>query len=312
MRFITLFLFCSIFACKNEKQVSSSPPLPQASEKIKVASSLFEKPFYASPPSSALLEKLKIHEEAYEANPDDLEKNIWYGRFIAYTGDYPKAIAFYTKAINQFPEDPRLLRHRGHRYLSIRAFDKAIADFEKAETLIAGTENEIEPDGMPNAQNIPVSTLHGNIYYHLGLAHYLKNDLQKALTGFEKCRDSWSNDDNKVSSTHWIYMILKRMGKDEEAEKALQIISKEMNIIENFTYHKLCLFYKNEMTVEELTTGDSGAAATDDATNYGLGNWYYYNGQKERAHAIFDKITNGDSWNSFGFIAAEADLFNNF
>ena len=63
-----------------------------------------------------------------------------------------------------------MYRHRGHRYVSIREFDRAIADLEYAATLIEGTEDEIEPDGMPNAMNIPVSSLHSNIWYHLGLA----------------------------------------------------------------------------------------------------------------------------------------------
>ncbi len=63
----------------------------------------------------------------------------------------------------------------------IREFDRAIQDFEKAATLIEGTEDKIEPDGLPNAQNIPVSTLHTNIWYHLGLAYYLQHDLENAL-----------------------------------------------------------------------------------------------------------------------------------
>ena len=37
--------------------------------------------------------------------------------------------------------------------------------------MIAGKEDSIEPDGMPNPQNIPVSSLHTNIWYHLGLAY---------------------------------------------------------------------------------------------------------------------------------------------
>jgi len=32
------------------------------------------------------------------------------------------------------------------------------------------------------------------------------------------------------------------------------------------------------------------------------------NGQKEKAVAVFKKITEGDQWSSFGFIAAEASL----
>ena len=243
-------------------------------------------------------------------DPQNPDKLIWYGRFTAYAGDYQGAIELYTKGIEQFPEDPRFLRHRGHRYISIRKFDEAIQDFEKAAKLIEGRPNEIEPDGMPNAQNIPISTLHGNIWYHLGLAYYLKQDMPNALRAYQNCLNSTQNDDNVVSSTHWLYMILRRMDQKEEAESYLEVIKPEMNIIENFSYHNACLFYKGEITEEELL-GDSGAAASNDAITYALGNWYQYNGEVEKAEEILGNLLEKGSWNSFGFIAAEADIYGN-
>lgn len=33
---------------------------------------------------------------------------------------------------------------------------------------------EFEPDGIPNALNPPLTLPHRNIWYHLGLAYYLK------------------------------------------------------------------------------------------------------------------------------------------
>ena len=61
-----------------------------------------------------------------------------------------------------------MYRHRGHRYITVAQFDRAIADFEKAVALIKGTPDEIEPDGAPNPTGKPRSTLHFNIWYHLG------------------------------------------------------------------------------------------------------------------------------------------------
>ncbi len=78
-----------------------------------------------------------------------------------------------------------MYRHRGHRYITLREFDKAIADFNKAVELIEGTDDIVEPDGAPNAAGIPTSTLHTNIWYHLGLAHYLKGDFAAALLAYE-------------------------------------------------------------------------------------------------------------------------------
>lgn len=85
---------------------------------------------------------------------------------MAYLGDYKRAIEIFTEGINKFPEDSRFLRHRAHRYISTRQLDNAIADFEKAVILIKDTEDVIEPDGVPNRLNQPVSSLHTNIYYH--------------------------------------------------------------------------------------------------------------------------------------------------
>ena len=261
----------------------------------------------SNPPTDSQVAKYEERKANFESDPS-VDNWIWYGRFIAYKGNYREAIAEYTKAIEKFPEDARLYRHRGHRYISIREFDKAIADFTKAAELRVGMENEIEPDGAPNAQNIPVSSLHGNIYYHLGLAHYLKGELEPALAAYKNAVAASRMDDNVVSGTHWIYMILRLMGKEEEAKAALDPINKDMKIIENFSYHELCLFYKGELSLEELTKSGEGALSSNDAVNYGIGNWYLYNGHKVKAKEVYESILAKKGWASFGYIGAEADL----
>lgn len=261
----------------------------------------------SNPPGAAAVAKFEERKANYEADPS-ADNWIWYGRFIAYQGKYNEAIDAYTEGIEKYPDDARFYRHRGHRYISIREFNKAIADFTKAEALREGMENEIEPDGAPNAQNIPVSTLHGNIYYHLGLAHYLKGELEPALAAYQKAIGASRMDDNIVSGTHWVYMILRKLGREEEAIKALEPIHKDMEIIENFAYHELCLFYKGELPLEELTKSGEGALSSNDAVNYGIGNWYFYNGEAARAKETYEAILAKKGWASFGYIAAEADL----
>ncbi|WP_394758369.1 tetratricopeptide repeat protein [Flavobacterium sp.] len=162
--FCLLFFLLVLLSCKNNTTDNNSI---SNSDEV-AATSLLGKPLFASKPSAELLEKYNQHKKAFDSAPYDVEKLIWYGRFTAYQGKYKEAISIFKKGIEQFPQDARLYRHRGHRYISIRQFDQAIADFEKAVELIQGKQDEIEPDGIPNAQNIPVSTLQGNIYYHLG------------------------------------------------------------------------------------------------------------------------------------------------
>jgi len=262
-------------------------------------------------PSKKLWDQYIEAKENYEANTDDVDNIIWYGRRTAYLGKYNDAIEIYSAGIKKFPEDPRLYRHRGHRYISLRKFDKAIIDLVRAGQLIRDIENEIEPDGMPNAMNIPVSTLHGNIWYHLGLAYYLKHDYKKAYDAYNKCRESGNLDDNIVSSTHWLYMIQRRLDNKELANKMLEPITSKMDIIENQSYHELCKLYKGLIPADSLLQTDTGSPSND-AVRYGIANWYFYNGNTEKAREIMEVLVESKSWSSFGYIAAESDLIHYF
>ncbi|MEZ4875894.1 MAG: hypothetical protein R2793_10705 [Flavobacteriaceae bacterium] len=298
-----LFIGLSLFSCKN-KEID----IPNSWSHDYQAIGMLGDTLEATKPSQALLAQYNEKKDAYEAQPNNLENLIWYGRFAAYTGDYRKAIAIYTLGLEQFPNDPHLLRHRGHRYITVREFDKAIADLEKAAMLIKGTLNETEPDGMPNAQNIPVSTLHGNIYYHLGLAYYLKRNLPKALDAFKNALSTSNSPDNVVSTTHWIYMIQNRMGRKAAGENYLRNIQPDMNVIENTAYYQACLFYKGLISVKELEATLQDDPSSNAALQYALGNWYWYTGYPQKGKEIFQEILKSGHWASFGYIAAETDM----
>lgn len=279
------------------------PDVPEGAQAV----SLTGEPLFSPAPAEDSLARLAAAKSDYESAPDDVEAIIWYGRRTAYTGDYRGAIRIFSAGIEKFPADARLYRHRGHRYITIRQFDRAITDLEKAAELIEGTENVIEPDGLPNAQNIPVSSLHGNIWYHLGLAYYLKQDWDNAYRAFKAGFDAGNNDDNRVSTTHWLYMIRQRSGDAEGARKLLSAIEPEMNIIENTSYHRLCLFYQGKLSQAELL-GDSDDSPAGDAIAYGVANWHYYHGDVAKAADMMRALLNTPNWASFGYIAAEADL----
>ena len=293
-----------VFSCAPVSEESESAVASQAA-------SLLGEELVAAEPSATALEKYAEAKKDFEQTPTDADAHIWYGRRTAYLGKYQEAIEIYTQGIERFPEDARFYRHRGHRYISVREFDKAIVDFERAAALIEGTEDTVEPDGMPNARNIPVSSLHSNIWYHLGLAYYLKNDLDNALRAYRSGLQASHNDDNRVSLTHWLYMSLRLLGRKDEAEQALAPILPEMDIIENSAYHKLCLFYKGELTKDELIDPES-SSQVNDAVAYGVGCWHFYQGDKDQAKAVFEEILARDSWASFGYIAAEADYVRAF
>ena len=268
----------------------------------------------ASPPLSAesrarMEAQLATAMAAWDKNRDDVEALIWAGRRTAYLGRFRDAIAIYTEGIKRHPTDARLYRHRGHRYLTVREIDLAIADFEKAVTLItaAGAKaDEVEPDGQPNARNTPTSTLHSNIYYHLALGHYLKRDFVRAAENWRKARDVVRNADNLVAASNWLYLSLRRAGQADAAAAVLLPIDARLDVIENGSYHSLLLMYKGERTPEEvLKAAGEGSAGT--AVRYGVSAWYLINDKAPEARKLWAQILEGDDWPSFGHLAAEAE-----
>lgn len=252
--------------------------------------------------------KLLAAQAEATANPDDVDAQIWLGRRTAYLGRYREALEIYTRALAAHPDEPRLLRHRGHRYITVRRFDQAIADLERAARLIDGKPDEVEPDGLPNARNIPVSTLQTNIWYHLGLAYSFLGDQENALRAFRECLEVSKNPDMQVATTHWLYMILRRLGRTGEANALLAPIRNDMEILENRAYHWLVLMYKGEIPPDSLLA-PAGQDGLDPATlGYGVGSWHLYNGRRADAVSTFRQVLATDEWAAFGYIAAEADM----
>ncbi|MEO5567596.1 MAG: tetratricopeptide repeat protein, partial [Gemmatimonadaceae bacterium] len=92
----------------------------------------------------------------YQRAPQNADSVIWYARRLGYLGRIRESIDIYTRGITMYAENPWMYRHRGHRYISVREFDRAIADLEKATTLVAGKPDVVEEDGQPNPRNMPI------------------------------------------------------------------------------------------------------------------------------------------------------------
>jgi len=303
---LVILVIIALTACtpnQKKEQNDFSPKLQ--------ALSLSGDSLFSASPSEKVIKNYKLAKTIYDANTKNPDNLIWLGRWTAYTGDYLGAIKIFTKGIEQFPNDARFYRHRGHRYISIRKFNDAIVDLEYAMKLIEDQPDVVEPDGMPNAMNQPISSLHSNIRYHLGLAYYLTHQLDKALEVYKTDINLATNDDQIVSTSHWLYMTLRLLGHNEEAEKVLEPITRELNIFENFDYHQLLLLYKGELIDTDLL-GEDYTVNVSEGMAYGIANWYFYNGQTDKAKTMLEKILSGKQWASFGYIAAEADYLEYF
>jgi dipeptidyl aminopeptidase/acylaminoacyl peptidase len=275
------------------------------------ATSLFGRPLYApelTPDAKQAADAALAGAQAdFVKNPDGADAMLWLGRRLAASGRVREAIDVFTRGVTRFPADARFLRHRGHRYVSVREFDKAIADLAKAGALIVGTPDQPEPSTADPAV-ASGETLHYAIWYHLGLAHYLKGEFDRAATAFRRCLDTATGSDERiVGATDWLYMSLRRQGRHNEAARLLDGITPDMKAGGSRVYLDRLLMYKGVFTPDDLLRagGDPVSAAT---YGYAVGNWYLYSGQPARAREVFERVVKGPNWLPFGFIGAEAEL----
>jgi len=245
-----------------------------------------------------------------ESNPSSIDGFIWYGRRLAYLGRYRDAIEVYTKGLEQFPNEPHLLRHRGHRFISTRRISEAIEDFTTATEAVAGQADEVEPDGQPNAAGLPTSTLQTNIWYHLGLAYYLRAEFDHAADAFKVCFDLAANNDMRVAAADWLYMALRRGGHGDEAENAIAFVHEDLELLENHSYLKRLLMYRglSDDAGFKDSLGDGADALSIATLGYGVGNWHLMEGDETGAIQVFEAVLETSSWAAFGFIASEAEL----
>jgi len=244
-----------------------------------------------------------------EAQPDDVEALIWAGRRLGYLARYHEAIDLYSEGIERFPEEARLYRHRGHRFFTLRRFNRAAADLETAARLMMQLPDEVEPDGLPNERGIPTSTLQSNVWYHLGLAYYVQGDYPSAWKAYRQGIKVSHNPDMLSAMAYWAYLNFMRLGSYDEAADVLLAIDTEMDIIENHDYHRLLMVFKGEQDAEELWTEARTSGSLSLATvGYGIGTWHLLAGDQARARIIYAESLEKGQPSSFGFIAAEAEM----
>ncbi|MBM3990408.1 MAG: tetratricopeptide repeat protein [Planctomycetes bacterium] len=290
-------------------------PAPRAACALAQATSLLGTALYP-PPLTALAQstresQLEAAQRELEARPDDPEAWIWVGRRFGYLGRFREAIDTFTLGSERFPHDARFLRHRGHRWITVREFELAARDLERAAELERGKPDTVEPDGQPNAAGILLETLQSNIHYHLGLARFLQGDFERAEPAWRRCLELSKNDDNRCSATWWLCNTLRRLGREDDARAAAAAIRADMQIVEYDSYHALCLAHRDGADIDALAARarSAGPDASDFATFlFGAGHFALLSLDFDRARSLFEECTRGPSWHAFGSIAAEAEL----
>lgn len=255
---------------------------------------------------SLVLANLILKQPRVCRRPDAL---IWKGRRLGYLGRYEEAIAVYAAGEALHPKDARFARNIGHRLISLRRFEEAEAALARAAMLVAALPDAVEPDGLPNAAGVPTSTLKGNIFYHLGLAHYLQGDFDKAALSCEGAAALADNPDAAAAALYWLYLSLKRAGQDAAASAALARVDAKWTLIENGVYHELALCFRGERDCDAILARARAAEGIDYATPaYGVAMQRRLKGDRKGARALLKEIALRDASAAFGRLAAEADL----
>lgn len=283
-------------------------PLPEGAQ----TRSLFGDALFSPPLGDEMRREreanLEAAREERDRNPDDPEAWIWVGRHQAYLGEYRDAIATFTEGLERFPDDARFLRHRGHRHLTLRDFPAAVADLQRGIEMAGDAMDRIEPDGLPNALGIPLTTLGFNLWYHRALAEYLQGDWERALESWEATLQVSDNPDLQVASRYWLYLTAHRMGDEDRARRALENVDPDAQIIENASYRDLLLLYRGERKADELV-GEADEALAAVTLLYGIAMHELLAGDDVAATARFQQIVDrADQWPAFGYIAAEVEL----
>jgi tetratricopeptide (TPR) repeat protein len=245
--------------------------------------------------------------QAVKRAPDDPEALIWLGRRTAFLWQFRDALEIFSQGIERWPEDPRFYRHRGHRLLNLRRFDEAIADLTRAEKLMKARPDEVELDGRKDAPPIPTFTLHTAVWYHLGIARFANGEFEPARQAFASFLAAAKNDDARMIATEWLYITLRRMGRDSEAKELLASVRPDVVLTDGAEFRDRLLFYRGERSLRDLLGSQENEAQVS-TYGFGVGEWYLAEGRKPEAEAMFRRVVAGQMWAVLPLIAAEAEL----
>ncbi|HET7458903.1 MAG TPA: tetratricopeptide repeat protein [Gemmatimonadaceae bacterium] len=224
-------------------------------------------------------------QRALAADPRNVQRFIDLGVAQAGARQMREAVQTFTRALAVAPNDPMLYRWRGHRHLSVREFDRAMADLTRGYGLD--------------------STNYG-ILYHLGVLRFVRGDFNAAADAFARAQPRAPDGNELAGATDWLWMSLQRAGRGAEATAMLG--RHPDSIPATAEYVRRIKLYRGEIAPEALFT-PADTSDIDVATlAYGLGNWYLVKGDSARARAQFERSVKSGGWPAFGFIASEAEL----
>jgi len=237
---------------------------------------------YRSQPDTGAIARA---ERALAADPQNVERMIQLGVAQSGARQFREAIETFTRGLAIAPEHPVLYRWRGHRYLSVREFDRAMDD------LLRG--NRLD------------STNYG-IWYHLGIVRYARADFNGAADAFRHAQPRAPDAGELAGSTDWLWMSLSRAGRQAEAQAMLDRRPDSLPV--SNAYAQRLRLYRGQTGPDEVLTSADTTDVAVATLSYGIGNWHLVRGDTVRAREWFDRSVKSGGWPAFGFIISEIEL----
>ncbi len=224
-------------------------------------------------------------ERALAADPRNVDRIIQLGVAQSGVRQFREAIETFTRGLAIAPEHALLYRWRGHRYLSVREFDRAMED------LLRG--NRLD------------STNYG-IWYHLGIVRFARGDFDGAADAFQRAQPRAPDAGELAGATDWFWMSLSRAGRTAEARAMLDRRPDSLPV--NNAYAQRLRLYRGEIGADEVITPADTTDVAVATLSYGVGNWYLVRGDTARARDWFGRSVRSGGWPGFGFIISEVEL----
>lgn len=224
-------------------------------------------------------------ERALAADRRNVDSIIRLGLAQAGARRYREAIRTFTRGLRIAPENAVLYRWRGHRYLSVREFDRALTDLTRGNALDSTSQG---------------------IWYHLGVVRFARGEFDLAADAFARAQARAPDAGELAGATDWLWMSLMRAGRPGEARAMLE--RRPDSLPATNAYVQRLRLYRGEIGPDAvLTPADTGDVAIATLA-YGIGNWHLLQGDTARAREWFQKSVASGGWPAFGFICAEAEL----
>lgn len=224
-------------------------------------------------------------ERELAADPRNVERIIALGLAQSGARQFREAIATFTRGLELAPENPTLLRWRGHRYLSVREMDRAREDLTRGLRLD--------------------STNYG-ILYHLGIVRFADGDFEGAARAFASAQPRAPNAGELAGATDWLWMALARAGRSAEAKAMLDRRPDSLPVTN--AYAQRLRLYRGEIGPDAVITPADTSDVAVATLSFGVGNWYLVRGDSARARSWFERSIRSGGWPGFGFILSEVEL----